>query len=539
VHTLRRTTTWIAAAVAWSCGSITGADSDPSGSVASVDVAPSSFTLVVGAEAPLQATVRDESGRLMSEVPVVWSVKDTAIAGVTSTGMVSARSVGSTQVAASANGVSAIAAVTVQLPPVTSVVVQPLTQSLVPGGTVTFTATPRDVNGAALGNRVITWTSSDDGVATVSQGGVVGAHAVGTATISATSEGVTGSATITVSPAPVATVTVDPAASTLMRGATVQLVATLKDANGTVLTDRIVAWASSDDAVAIVSTVGVVSGMMPGAATISATSEGRSASASVTVVRPPLASVTVLPDTANIQVAGTATFTATLKDITGAVVVDRTVAWTSSNAAVATVSTGGVVTAVAPGTAAVTATSEGKSGSAVVTVTAVPVASITLDPSSVTLTAGQSATLVATTKGADGTVLTGRVVTFASNKPAVALVTSGGTVTGVAAGSAIITAMSEGKSATATVTVQPAVASVALSPPVAFLRRGGTVRLSATAYDASGNPITGRAVTWDSRDDHVATVDAAGVVEAKRSGTVTISATIDGKVGTMTVVVTN
>ena len=216
MHT-RRTTLCIVVALAWSCsGSVTGVDRG-SGSVATIDLAPSSVTLAVGAEAPLQATVRDESGRALSSVPLVWSVKDTAIARISPTGVVTARSVGNTQIAASAGGVSAIAALTVQPPPVASVLVQPLSQALVLGESATFTATPRDVNGSPLSGRVITWSSSDAGVATVSQSGEVATHGVGTATITATSEGASGSATVTVSPVPVASVAVQPSSAAAHR----------------------------------------------------------------------------------------------------------------------------------------------------------------------------------------------------------------------------------------------------------------------------------------------------------------------------------
>src|SRR5205814_7057383 len=84
-------------------------------------------------------------------------------------------------------------------------------------------------------------------------------------------------------PAPVASVTVSPAAPTVSVGATVQLTATLKDANGNVLTGRSVTWASSTLGVATVSTGGLVTGVALGGTPITATSEGQSGSSAVTV----------------------------------------------------------------------------------------------------------------------------------------------------------------------------------------------------------------------------------------------------------------
>jgi uncharacterized protein YjdB len=253
----------------------------------------------------------------------------------------------------------------------------------------------------------------------------------------------------------------------------------------------------------------------------------------------PVGSVNVSPATANVIAGQAITLSATVRDTSGAVVADRVVTWQSSNSSVATVSSAGVVTGKVAGTVTITATSETRSGSAAVTVQPVPVATVTLAPKSVTLEPGRTATLVATTKSAAGTVLTGRAVTFSSDNAGVARVSSDGVVTAVGPGAATITASSEGKTATATVTVRPSVARVVVSPGETYLRRGGTVQLSATAYDSSDHVIIGRAVTWTTSDDHVAKVSDTGLVTARRSGTVTITATIDGRSVTAMVRITN
>ena len=331
---------------------------------------------------------------------------------------------------------------------------------------------------------------------------------------------------------------VSPASVTLVPTQVASLSAVVRDANDVVVTDRTIVWTSSNTAVATVSPNGSVTAVGPGTATVTATSEGRSGSASVSVVPVPVASVMVNPPTSTVVTGQTAVLTATVRDTTGTIVTDRTVTWRSSDETIATVSGAGVVTGVSAGAATITATSEGKSGSAAVTVLPVPVASVTLEPTSLRLEPGQTATLKATTKSADGTVLTGRVVTFASDNVDVARVSSDGVVTGIAPGTATITAMSEGQSATATVTVQPTVAYVMVAPTTVFLRKG-TGAPAVTAYDAGGHVIVGRAVTWSSDDGHIATVNETGLVTGRRAGVVTISATIDGKIGTTRVTVTN
>src|SRR5206468_10532504 len=104
----------------------------------------------------------------------------------------------------------------------------------------------------------------------------------------------------------------------------------------------------------------------------------------------------------------------------------RTVTWSSSNTAVATVSNSGLVSGVTPGTATITATSEGKSGTSSVTVTNVPVATVDVTPPSASVQAGQTVQLTATPKDAGGTPLSGRTVTWSSSNTAVAAVSNGG-----------------------------------------------------------------------------------------------------------------
>jgi uncharacterized protein YjdB len=237
------------------------------------------------------------------------------------------------------------------------------------GATAQLTATTQDSAGGVLTGRTVTWTTSAAGIATVSASGLVTAGAAGSATITATSEGKSGTSAITVTFVPVASVTVSPASVSLFVTKTAQLAATTKDSTGGVLTGRAVTWASGNTTVATVSAAGLVTAKAAGSATITATSEGRSGTAAITVVSVPVASVTVSPATASVAAGTTVQLAATTKDSAGGILTGRTVTWASSNTLVATVSATGLVTGVAPGSATITATSEGKSGTAAVTVT--------------------------------------------------------------------------------------------------------------------------------------------------------------------------
>src|SRR2546430_4868355 len=170
--------------------------------------------------------------------------------------------------------------------PVAAVTVSPAAPTVQVGQTAQLTATPRDANGTPLSGRAVTWASNNTAVAMVNGSGLVTAVATGTATITATSEGQSGTAVVTVSNVPVASVTVTPASASVQQGATVQLTATPRDANGTALSGRVVTWGSNNTAVATVSGSGLVSGAGAGSATITATSEGQSGTAAITVTAP-------------------------------------------------------------------------------------------------------------------------------------------------------------------------------------------------------------------------------------------------------------
>jgi Bacterial surface proteins containing Ig-like domains len=527
-----------AALLALSCSTPTGVDRSAGVDVASVSVDPPASTVTLGAEVPLHAAVMDADGQLVPDALVVWTVRDPGIATVSSSGIVTGRAIGSTQVAASAGGRSALAAITVRPVPVASVVVQPGSVSLAPGSTTTLAAVVTTANGAAAPERTVTWTTSDALVAVVSSTGVVTAVGPGSATIGAESEGKTGTATVTVSPAAPASVTVEPSDVTVQVGRSATLTATVKDASGNVLVGRAVDWSTSNPSVATVSPAGSVAAVAVGSATISATINGKSGTATVTVTLVPVGSVAVQPRTVSLTVGQTTPLSAVVTDAQGAAT-DRAVTWTSGNQQVATVSSNGVVTAVAPGQAIITAASEGKSGAATITVAPSPVASVAVAPSNSALTTGETTALVATVRDARGVVVTDRPVTWKSSNEAAATVSAAGVVTAVAPGTATITATSETKSGTAVVSVAAVpVGSVAVAPTSANLVVGGSTVLAATVRDVNGTVVTDRPVTWSTSNAGVATVSSTGVVAAVAPGSATITASAGTKSGAATIIVT-
>ena len=166
---------------------------------------------------------------------------------------------------------------------------------------------------------------------------------------------------------PVAAVSVALPSPSIVAGQMAQAVATPRDASGAPLTDRPIVWQSSSSAIASVTDAGIVSASLSGTAVISATSEGVRGEASLTVMAPPavpVANVSVTLSPSSLVVGQTANATATLRDAGGNDLTGRAVAWSSSNAGVASVNGGGVVTALSAGSTNIVATSEGQNGRA-------------------------------------------------------------------------------------------------------------------------------------------------------------------------------
>ena len=371
---------------------------------------------------------------------------------------------------------------------VVTVSVDPTAPSITAGRTVQLTATPRDGSGNALTGRVVTWATDNAAVATVNGSGLVTGGGAGAATVTATSEGMSGVAAVTVAlaNAAVAAVTVTPATASVTAGQTAQLTATPQDASGTPLAGRVVTWSSSNASVATVTGSGLVAGVAAGPATITATSEGKSGTAAITVTAAATnpGAVTDLAVTGVTDSSVTLAFTE-VTDGTGAPAsydvrwAAGTITWASgtdvARGSCATPVSGSAIGArrsctvlglaagvgyqfqvvAFRGTLNVNAVFGGLSNAASGTTTAstAPVATVTVSPASANVVVGTLQQFTATPKDAGGNPLSGRVVTWSSGNTAFATVSGSGLVTGVAAGTVAVTATSEGKSGSASITV--------------------------------------------------------------------------------------
>jgi len=356
---------WVAAGSIAAAGAACVDDGlDPSGeAVATVEVAPPTTTVTIGASASLTATVLDAAGNVVTGRKVRWATADSNFATISDAGVVTGRYIGTVPVAASVEGKTATAQVIVIAIPVATVRVSPASRDLTVGESASLTAEALDARGGVLSGRSVTWTTSRPNVASISASGVVTALAPGSAVITATAEGRSGVAAVTVSPAPVASVVVNPSSASLVVGQTIAFEAEPRSASGQPLSGRVVSWASSASQVATVSSSGLVIAVAPGTATITATSEGRSGTAQVIVEPPTVQRVDVTPATATVGAGGSFRLTATVYDTRGNVIPGAAVTWTSGDTRIATVDSEGRVRGERQGNVTITATSGSASGS--------------------------------------------------------------------------------------------------------------------------------------------------------------------------------
>jgi serine/threonine-protein kinase len=266
--------------------------------IASVEVLPGVATLGVGATQRLIATPRDSVGNPLPAPEVEWTSNDPGVARVSPEGIVTALAAGFTQITASTAGHSATVGVTVNAPPpqprarpvapaaVAGVRISPDSPTVSAGGRFQLQAMAVDAGGARLANRATAWRTSDASTATVSPDGLVRGFRAGSAEITATIDAVSATVTVSITAIPVASVRITPADRTIQPGETFRLSAVALDGGGTVLPDRPIVWSVSGGAVRV-SATGEVTGVAAGSAAVTATSESRSATATITVAEPP------------------------------------------------------------------------------------------------------------------------------------------------------------------------------------------------------------------------------------------------------------
>lgn len=467
-----------------------------------VRINPLSGDIFVGNEVTLSATVTPST----ITPSLTWTSSNTSVATIDNTGKLTALAPGATIITATNEGVSGKLAVTVYEIAPESIELNQSAVTLKAGGTVTLTAT---VSPSNTTYPTVSWESSNPAVAVVADG-VVTALGVGTANIKAACGGYTANCTVTVEETPAESVTISSSQETLKVGQSLQLSASVAPET---TTDKTVEWSSDNSSVASVSTEGEVTAIAVGTATITATCGTVSATCNVTVEAIASEELILNYTALTLKVNNTQQLTATIYPLN---TTDQTVTWTSSNESVASV-VNGLITALMPGEASITATNGTLSATCSVIVEEIPAQQVILPESSISVNVGGVYALTATVLPAD---VTNATIIWESLNEEIAVV-SGGLVQGVAPGTAIITATCGNAYASCTVAVMQPATSITLNETSLELGVGEIYDLIETVEPANTTDV----VTWSSSDTDVAIVDENGIITALTSGTAIITAT--------------
>jgi len=432
-----------------------------------IEVTPALPTAIAGSTKQFRATGTYSDGSTQDvTATATWSSSAPNVADISNSagtqGLASALVGGDTTITAAQGGFSGTTILHVSDATLLTIVITPNTPTLAKGTSRSFTATGSYNNGTTQDlTTQVTWSSSDGSLLGVSNAaatyGQATALAEGHADVTATFGNISGSTTVTISPATLTTITLSPANASIVRNTDLQFTAqgTFSDGSTQDVTQS-VTWVSSVPAFATISNAashrGTASGSSGGTTTISATKDGITGSTMLTVSLAMLQSITVTPAAATIGRGTTQQYRA-IGNYEGGLTVDitRSVSWSSDKTTVAYVSNAadskGLLTAVGGGTANITASYQGKSNTQSVAVLAATLQSITVTPANAVVQLGLTQRFTATGHLSDQTDIDMTAqVTWASSHENVALVSnlleSQGTVSPVSAGATTISATS-------------------------------------------------------------------------------------------------
>ncbi|MDR2962915.1 MAG: Ig-like domain-containing protein [Bacteroidales bacterium] len=478
----------------------------------SVVLSKNTLTLFEGDTETIEATIYPTSA---TDKSIVWTSSSNAVATVDN-GTITAVSEGTTTITASShNGKTATCTVTVNPIAAQSVTLSETQVKLSVGEKVQITATVLPAN---TSNKTTTWTIANESIALLDQYNRIAAINEGTTTLTVSTEnGKTATCTITVEEVeiPVESIHIAQSAVSVNIDETFDFTVTFIPEN---VSNTTVLWTSSSPTVATVSG-GTVTALMAGTTEIQArTANGKIAIATLTVNPMPVASITLSETAVQLSAGESATITATILPAKAS---DKTIVWTSSASGIATVDNG-VITAVAPGNATITATgSNGKTATVVVTVQEVVANNILLPSEAISIPVGGSEQINVSFVPAN---TSNKTITWTVSDPAIVQVSASGEVQALAAGTATLTARSaNGKTATCTVTVvDVAIPITEISLPAAL----------AIDIDETAAPIvtftpqnaSNKTITWTSSSNTIATVSAEGIITGKTAGTAVITA---------------
>jgi uncharacterized protein YjdB len=428
------------------------------GTVLSIEITPTQLKLVRRATTAFAAVARNYSGAVVPDRPVTWTSDNQAVLTITSGGVATGMAYGTAIVRASIDGIEASAPVEVIIGPAARIEVSQIVGVVMRGHSLQLEATVYDEMDNVIEDAAVDWSTSNAGVATVSQAGAVTGMSGGVATITARSGELQQQVPVTVTVPKLATLQITPRPATLEVGSTVQLGIIVLDEDGNPISAPVV-WESLNTQLATVSAAGLLTGIAAGPAGVeivaTATLNGTTATDTllVQIVLPAVESISLTCAQGTIEVGESTTCEAVLRDARGNILTGRSVTWSTDLPGTAAVTALGLVTGTGEGMTAVRASSGSANASTLIVVTRAAVGSVLVSPNAVTKAAGQTQQFSATVRDRRGAVLAGRAVLWSSITPMIAAVNFSGNVTAVSPGTTTIRAQSEGITGTAQITV--------------------------------------------------------------------------------------
>ena len=374
-------------------------------SIVSISVSPDDLTEPLGIAQQFTATALYSDGSSQDlTAGVTWTSSATPVATIDNTGLVSTVGAGTTTITATVGSQSDTATLTVVGANLTSIVVSPATASLAFGTQQAFSATGFFDDGSTQLLPSVQWTSSNQSVLTINANGLGVAVAAGTSTVTAISGSISGTSSVTVTPATLVSLAIAPLNSSMPVGASKQFTATgtFSD-NSTLDMTQQVLWKSSSPSVATITATGLTSSVATGATTIEADWGSVTRSTTLTVSSVKLVSIAINPSNPTVA-KGTAlklTVVGTYSD--GSTATLSNVSWRSSKPQVANMRGSGIVHAKKGGTATITATASGLKATTTLTVSTGTLVSIVITPANTSVPSGSTQQFTATGTFSDGT----------------------------------------------------------------------------------------------------------------------------------------
>ena len=428
----------------------------------SILVTPDSTSVPLGISQSFTATGVFSNGDSQDLATAVWGSSDSTKIPIDSSGSAQTLGVATVTISATYGSITGSTSFTVLPAALVSIALNPSNSSIALGTTVSLTPVGAFTDGSTQTLSPVLWNSDDPTVAFVAVNGtgLVSGNAIGSANISATAGSITGSTSVTVTPAVISSIAVTPGSITIPAGTTQQFTAMATFTDSSIQdVSSLATWSSSSGSVATVSSSGLATAVSVGSSTMTATMGSISGTGALTVGPAVLQFITLSPQNATMGKGTTLQFTATgnysdssTQDLTSLVT------WTSSDSNTVSINSAGLATGRQFGSITIGAALGPVNASTGLTVNKNPLVSIVVTPVNPSISVGQTQQFTATGTYSDASTqdLT-KTAHWSSSSSGVATinngVSGGGLASGQGVGTATMTATFQGVSGLTTLTV--------------------------------------------------------------------------------------